>query len=128
MAAPDISPDHNPRSRLAFTLIELLVVIAIIAILASLLLPVLAKAKEKARAIYCLNNSRQWALGFKMFADDNRDEVPEEGNTIKPITAPENADAWYNSVAIYINVKALTNLYLGSDPNPPLPASRIIYS
>jgi prepilin-type processing-associated H-X9-DG protein len=54
--------------------------------------------------------------------------VPEEGNTIMPITAPENADAWYNSVAVYINVKALTNLYLGSDRNPPLPASRVIYS
>jgi prepilin-type N-terminal cleavage/methylation domain-containing protein/prepilin-type processing-associated H-X9-DG protein len=63
---------------IGFTLIELLVVMAIISILASMLLPTLARAKESAKRIKCLSNQRQISLGLRLWADDNQARYPWE--------------------------------------------------
>ena len=68
-----------PSKCAAFTLIELLVVIAIIAILAAILFPVFAQAREKARQTACLNNNKQLALGIQMYAQDYDETLPVAG-------------------------------------------------
>jgi len=114
--------------RNAFTLIELLVVIAIIAILAGLLLPALARAKAKAQTTTCLNNSRQWSLACTMWAGDNDDQVPEEGNTILPINNPQNVDAWYNTIPGQLNTPNLVKLYSMTPSAAPLPGNKTVFA
>jgi prepilin-type N-terminal cleavage/methylation domain-containing protein len=102
----------SPGLRPAFTLIELLVVIAIIAILAGLLIPVLSRAKEKARSIQCINRIKQWHTAFYSYTLDNDDWIPREGfirtGQVKRdkwanVQDSNNQDSWYNALPKYLD-------------------------
>src|SRR5438309_4400937 len=70
-------PEWRAGPRGGFTLVELLVVIAIVAILAALLLPSLARAKEQARIVNCKSNLRQWGITHTIYAGDNGNNLLE---------------------------------------------------
>jgi prepilin-type N-terminal cleavage/methylation domain-containing protein/prepilin-type processing-associated H-X9-DG protein len=116
------------RQRHGFTLIELLVVIAIIAILAAILFPVFAQARDKARQTTCLNNAKQLSLGVMMYAQDYDEVVPAAYSEWKapvyesPVGILRNYDSyWY--VVIQPYVKNTRVVKCPSDYDKKLPTS-----
>jgi prepilin-type N-terminal cleavage/methylation domain-containing protein/prepilin-type processing-associated H-X9-DG protein len=114
-------------SRNGFTLIELLVVIAIIAILAAILFPVFAQAREKARGISCLSNVKQSGLALAMYVQDYDETTPKLGHNTE----------WWTQIYPYVkNVDVFfcpdrtdggpTTQYISGDPNAPIHISHLV--
>ena len=107
----------NRKPSAGFTLIELLVVIAIIAILASLLLPALAKAKQKGQSTVCLNDLKQVGLAMLMFADEHDDMIPRG--------TAGNSPRWWLEFMPYVpeggTEKDYRNIKIFMCPSYPIP-------
>lgn len=104
----------NSRKPHGFTLIELLVVIAIIAILAAILFPVFAQAREKARAISCLSNMKQIGLGIQMYAQDYDESLILNTNYFDT-TSGDNHGMWAMNVQAYIKNALIFSCPSGSN-------------
>ena len=123
------------RPKKGFTLIELLVVIAIIAILAAILFPVFAKARDKARQAACLSNLKQIGMATMMYAQDYDDCYPyfyfvksmawPYGNLVSPLSGINTYDGgpWTYMLAPYI--KNANIWYCGTSPRDPVDHSKI---
>jgi prepilin-type N-terminal cleavage/methylation domain-containing protein/prepilin-type processing-associated H-X9-DG protein len=106
------------RKRAGFTLIELLVVIAIIAILAAILFPVFAQAREKARAIACLSNTKQLALGMMQYTQDNDEKYVAGANVYG------KGPGWAGQIYPYVKS---TQVYRCPDDSSNLPGTPVSY-
>lgn len=103
----------RPNSGRAFTLIELLVVIAIIGILAAILLPAVAKAKERSRMTQCKGNLLQWGLAYRMYADDNDDFLPRRGQGVQALFQIDRPTDWFNALPVYFGLSSFGQMVEG---------------
>jgi prepilin-type N-terminal cleavage/methylation domain-containing protein/prepilin-type processing-associated H-X9-DG protein len=113
---------ESRRSPLGFTLIELLVVIAIIAILAAILFPVFAQAREKARQITCLSNEKQLGLAIMQYVQDNNETYPYAQDCRNYICFGGVTNSiWPESISPYVKDYAVYSCPDDADGNQPVP-------
>ena len=112
--SPQLTPSHKAKS--AFTLIELLVVIAIIAILAAILFPVFARARENARRSSCTSNLKQIGLGILQYAQDYDEKFPALRNNSGAAGAPNGDGNGGIFVAIQPYLKSTQIMQCPSEP------------
>ncbi len=98
--------NSRQKEQKGFTLVELLVVIAIIALLVSILLPGLSKAREQVKQTVCLSNLRQWAIGVWTYVEDNNDKFPS-----RFWKNSEGIIEMHHNNLIYYRVEGRNNLY-----------------
>ena len=109
------------ESKHAFTLTELLVLVPVTALLATMLFAVSNDAKQQLQAAACLNNMRQWGLGFMLYANDYRDCFPYDGDYTGGLIC--GVGTWFDVIPPYIGQKSLCNLYAAGTPPTPLTRS-----
>jgi prepilin-type N-terminal cleavage/methylation domain-containing protein len=117
---------RNPtHGRAAFTLVELLVVLAIVAVLAGLLLPGLARAKDNARATQCVSNLRQWNLALALYVNENEDCIPRRGQGVQPLANIARPEDWFNALPPIIDLPSYQSLV--TNGMIPRPTDRTIF-
>lgn len=109
----------------AFTLVELLVVVAITALLVALIVPTLARAKEKSRSTQCTSNLRQWGLAFRMYADENEDRLPRRGQGVQVLFQIDRPDDWFNALPPLLGLAPFQQLVAKS--NRPVAKAQSVF-